>query len=160
VLFRSIFRVDKVEERGHRIVFLRKSSDGQSTRVWKFYKSILGNKDRIIGIVYQGTILLFRLPQRCLCPFSLGNIPDRTNRSGGLQTCENVRLQISVWSPGFDSADCLALYSLLTAVYDDAVLTVAGYHHIQTTRASDNLVADPEGGWQYAVEYEVSIPEV
>jgi hypothetical protein len=90
----------------------------------------------------------------------LGNIPDRTNRSGGLQVCENARLQISVWTPGFDSADCLALYSLLTAVYDDAVLTVAGYHHIQMTRASDNLVADPEGGWQYAVEYEVSIQEV
>jgi hypothetical protein len=90
----------------------------------------------------------------------LGNIPDYSSRTAGPQVCENVRVQISVWTPGWDADDCLTLVPLLTAVYDDCVLAVTGYHSISMTRAADNLIAGPDGGWQYAAEYEVSIQEV
>lgn len=90
----------------------------------------------------------------------LGNIPDYSSRVAGPQICENFRIQISVWTPGWDAADCLTLIPLLKMVYDDCTLVVTGYHSIQMTRAADNLIAGPDSGWQYAAEYEVSIQEV
>jgi len=88
--------------------------------------------------------------------FLVGNVPD----NAGSQKCEEPRVQFSIWTSGWDSTEAMALYPLLRAIYDDALLSVSGYSMITMDRVADNLIPDPGGGWQYAIDYNVMIQEV
>lgn len=73
---------------------------------------------------------------------------------------ESWRVQFSCWSDKRDDpGEAMDMYELLRAVFDRATLTVAGYNAISMQRETQRPIQDPDGGWQYMVEYMAIIQE-
>ena len=81
---------------------------------------------------------------------------------------ENCLMQLSVWyednSEEADSVNGLeritVLFDLMTTLFDEASLTIAGYTLIRCFRESSNLLRDPDGGWAYHTTYRMWLQEV
>ena len=69
---------------------------------------------------------------------------------------EYANIQFSLFSDKDSVDEIVTLYGYLTALFDDAILSVTGYTMLKFKRSSASLMRDSEHGtWHYAVDYDV-----
>lgn len=79
---------------------------------------------------------------------------------------ENATVQMSLWYADTTDetvtplSELSRLYNLLTALYDECTLTIAGYTLVRMNRENTVLLRDLDGGWVYHVDYRVQLQEV
>lgn len=104
--------------------------------------------------------------------FYAGNVPDETTgeyityfQVSGTQEytmssrSEHPTFQFSVWSEQDSPVQCIAIAEQLMLWFDDCRLSVSGGHHVRIDRVSHNLLPDPDGGWQYQIDYSILVQE-
>lgn len=72
-------------------------------------------------------------------------------------TSENPLIQFSVWDDSVSPLLVTQLAELFKTAFDWCSLTVAGRAHISMARQAERLVQDPDGGWQYSIDYRIEI---
>lgn len=88
----------------------------------------------------------------------ISGVPDPTFTSDG----EIAQYQFSIFHKSDDPLDKTTIddvFKKLTACYDDADLTVAGYSSIAVTRGVSNFVPTVDDTQQYVINYEIMIEE-
>jgi len=95
-----------------------------------------------------------RVPSKVACPYlvwrNVGTAVDRTNSS----MFNDTIIQFSIHDDNEDSPIAVCnIYDALIALFDDVTLTVSGWTNVRTDRLSDQLLDDPDGGYEYIVQY-------
>lgn len=72
---------------------------------------------------------------------------------------ERPTFQFSVWSDEDSPLTVTRIAEMLMFWFDDCKLTVDGGKHIRIDRESHNLIPDPDGGWQYQIDYSILVEE-
>lgn len=72
---------------------------------------------------------------------------------------EEITIQISVWDDSDSPGNVTAAAEQVMLWFDDCSLSVAGGSHIRIDRDSYNLLRDPDGGWQYQIDYSIQVQE-
>jgi hypothetical protein len=72
-------------------------------------------------------------------------------------TSESSLIQFSIWDDSVSPLLVTQLANAFKAVFDWCSLTVAGRAHISMARQAERLIADPDGGWQYSIDYRTEI---
>lgn len=67
---------------------------------------------------------------------------------------ENASLQFSIFSEDQSVVEVNDIFEKLTALFDNAALTVADYYSVRIRRVSSNRMKDPEQAWHYLIEYQ------
>lgn len=69
---------------------------------------------------------------------------------------EHAAIQFSLFSEEASIGEIGELYTKLTALFDDEILTVSGYTMLQFKRTGSRIIRDEEyATWHYVVEYDV-----
>lgn len=77
------------------------------------------------------------------------------------QVWQDTKMQVSLWTWDTTPAGILQTAELWANTFDDAALTVTGGVCVWMRRAAGPLpLADPDGGWQVTIDYDISIDEV
>ena len=72
-------------------------------------------------------------------------------------TSESSLIQFSIWDDSVSPLLVTQLAELFEAAFDWCTLAVAGRAHISMARQAERLVQDPDGGWQYSIDYRIEI---
>lgn len=72
---------------------------------------------------------------------------------------EHPLIQISVWSDDDAPAMAIRIAEIVMMWFDDATLDVSMGQTIRVDRESHNLIRDPDGGWQYQIDYSILVQE-
>jgi len=74
---------------------------------------------------------------------------------------EDVTLRFSVWSDDTSPSEAIRIAELLADELDDldAALSVSVASVVWVTRENSVLVEDPDGGYQYVLEYSIRVEE-
>ena len=72
-------------------------------------------------------------------------------------TSEYSMIQFSVWDDSVSPLLVTQLAELFKTAFDWCSLTVAGRAHISMARQAERLLEDPDGGWQYSMDYQIEI---
>ena len=76
----------------------------------------------------------------------------------GSEMQDDIIIQFNLFSEKNSGVEVNDMYTKLKSRFDNCVLTVEGYRHIEFTRGMTRLLRDEERAvWQYAVEYDVMI---
>jgi hypothetical protein len=101
-------------------------------------------------------------PEGADYPFVTYSLPVNTRELTFGESFETTTVDFDIWGDEDDlSPDAvIAIYNSLTALFDDAELTLAGYSSISIDRQSETLLRDPVyGGWHYHISYEIQLQE-
>ena len=108
----------------------------------------------------------YQAPQNCPLPLlTYTLVSDTPDYAWGSHPMEEAVLLINIWQADTIDDDTSglervsALYELLKTTFDDCVLTIAGYTHLRMARETANLLKSVDGGWQYAVNYRITLQE-
>jgi hypothetical protein len=70
---------------------------------------------------------------------------------------ERPTFQFSVWSDDTSPITCIRIAEMFMLWFDDCKLSIGGGSHIRIDRESDNLIPDPDGGYQYQIDYSILV---
>ena len=70
-------------------------------------------------------------------------------------TFEDVTVQFSLFTNESSASNIGTLWTYLTALYDDASITITGYSHLYMIRSSSRLIREPDKNiWHYSIDYD------
>jgi hypothetical protein len=72
---------------------------------------------------------------------------------------EDVLIQVSVWSEQDSPTEAIAIGEQIALLYDNAELAVSSGTCYRCDRQSMNVVDDPDGGWQFQIDYRLMVQE-
>lgn len=106
-----------------------------------------------------GRFHLYEAPEREKFPYCVYFIANNRAEYTFTTKFEYINLQFSIFSNTVSSSQITTAYNNLIALFDDAVLTVAGFKFVSMIRENDNLFleTDPKRVWHSAVLYNILI---
>ena len=76
---------------------------------------------------------------------------------------EDILIQISIFTEDSEEAEGATLAARLAdwvfVMFDDCSLTLPGGTLVRIDRQSYNLLADPDGGWMFQIDYQLLVQE-
>jgi len=113
------------------------------------------NADVALKAALPGGLHADSAPQDTAFPFGvwlwLNNMNELTFNSEG----DDASLQFSIFSKSQSVAEVDNAADKLKACFDEATLTITGYHSIRMMRVLERRIKDPEEAWHYFAEYRI-----
>ena len=99
----------------------------------------------------------YQAPQDATLPYFTYMLVSNEPVEDFSDTSEGSLIQFSIWDDSVSPLLVTQLTEAFEAAFDWCSLTVAGRAHISMARQAERLVQDPDGGWQYSIDYRIEI---
>jgi hypothetical protein len=99
-------------------------------------------------------------PAKTATPYITYSVPTSGDESfmGATQkVITTFRVQFSIWDSSPSPKTAMEIAEKVISLYDFARLSVTGYCSIVCRRVFENLLRDPNKGWQYVLQYEIQV---
>jgi len=117
----------------------------------------LGNNSVDPNITSDG-FYPYKAPQNTAMPYICYSLVGASPllHTMGMDEINSARVQFSIWSDQAHSPlQVTELANLTKTVFDFTCLIISGRTHFYCKRIFENLLDDPDFGWQYVIQYEV-----
>ena len=121
---------------------------------------VLFTADGPLSAAASGGLWFDVVPSTSNVPYIVFSIVDTVPEWTFSSDMENLRVQFRIYSRSTSSAECQAIFELLKTVYDECNIAPVGFTKLRMKRDISHVESDPDGGWNYYVDYIIWLQKV